>query len=84
MRIEEIREAVEVIALFRTGHVMPLKFRWREKIYRVNSINGGWQSEQGAVRFHHFAVMSEGSDIFELCYNERTHNWKLEKVSLEA
>ena len=42
---EEIHEPVEVIALFRQGRVSPLKFRWRERIYRVNRINGNWHSD---------------------------------------
>jgi len=82
MRIEEISESVEVIALFRAGKLSPLKFRWREKVYRVNRVNGHWAVEEGAVRFHHYAVMCEGPDVYDLAYNSRAHDWKLEKVSL--
>jgi hypothetical protein len=82
MRVEDIHEPVEVIALFRSGRLSPLKFRWRERVYKVIRIHGGWQTEEGAYRFHHFAVVSEGPDVYELSYNERAHDWQIEKVSL--
>jgi hypothetical protein len=82
MRIEEIDEPVEVIALFQTGKLSPLKFRWRDRVYRIQKINGGWNSDIGAVRMHHFAVMSDGPDVFELVYNERAHDWKINRISV--
>ncbi|MDD5088709.1 MAG: hypothetical protein PHI18_07925 [bacterium] len=82
--METIQEPVEVIALFREGKLSPLRFRWRQRVYRVTRINGGWDTEEGATRYHHFAVMSEsgGDDVFELSYNARAHHWRIEKVSL--
>jgi len=82
MRLEDIHEPVEMIALFRLGKLLPLKFRWRERVYRVERINGNWTTDEGALRIHHFAVAADGPDIFDLSYNERAHSWKLEKVSL--
>ncbi|MFH1009725.1 MAG: hypothetical protein V1784_00645 [bacterium] len=82
MRIEEIHEPVEVIALFRKGKLMPLKFRWKGREYRVQQINCGWNTDEGETRFHHFAVMSEGPDVYELTYNHSTYEWKIENVSL--
>ncbi|RPH95074.1 hypothetical protein EHM69_05630 [candidate division KSB1 bacterium] len=82
MRVEEIGEAVEVIALFHSGRLSPLKFRWRENVYRVMRIQGGWTTDEGLTRYHHFAVVAEGPDVYELSYNERGHDWRIEKVSL--
>ena len=82
MRIETIQEPVEVIVLFRDGKLSPLKFRWRERIYKISRINGGWDTEEGIVRFHHFAVVTDGPDVFELSYNTKAHHWKIEKVSV--
>lgn len=84
MRIEQISETIEVIALFHSGRLSPLKFRWRERVYRVNRIHGGWITEEGIARLHHFAVVSDGTDVYELSYNERGHDWKIEKVSLDG
>ena len=82
MRVEEIRESVDVIALFRGRVLLPLKFRCKDRTYQVRHINGGWRTDEGASRFHHFAVMSEGPDVYELSYNERWQEWKIETVSL--
>lgn len=82
MKTEDVNEGVEVIALFQTGKVSPLKFRWRDRIYRITRINGGWKSDVGAERLHHFAVMSDGPDVYELVYAERNHDWKINRISL--
>jgi hypothetical protein len=82
MRVEEISEAIEVIALFHRGKLSPIKFRWRERVYKILCVNGHWTSEEGATRFHHFAVTSADADVFEIRYNDRRHDWTLEKVSL--
>jgi len=82
MRIEEIHERVEVIALFRNGSLLPLKFRWKGREYRVLRMNCTWNTDEGETRFHHFAVMSDGPDVYELTYNRSTYEWKIENVSL--
>lgn len=82
MRVEEIHEPIEVIAVFRKGKLSPLKFRWKGRTYAVSRVNGGWNTDEGETRFHHFAVMSVGPDIFELTYNQSTYEWIIEKVSL--
>jgi hypothetical protein len=82
MFLQEINEPVEVIALFRQGKLSPLKFRWRDQVYRVNRINGSWNRQEGRSRLFHFAVMSESTDVYELSYNETSLNWRIEKVSL--
>jgi hypothetical protein len=82
MKIEEIREPVDVIALFRGRALLPLRFRWKQRTYSIRQVNGGWRTDEGASRFHHFAVMSEGPDVYELSYNERSQEWRIETVSL--
>jgi hypothetical protein len=82
MKTEDIREPIEVIALFRSGNLCPLKFRWKDHIYKVCRVNGNWSTDEGSAHYHHFAVMSDGPDVFELAYNEHDFNWTLERVSL--
>ncbi len=82
MRIEEIAEPIEVIALFSAGKLSPIRFRWRSKVYKVLRVNGNWAVDEGAVRFHHFAVQCDGPDVYDIAYNSRAHDWTMEKVSL--
>ena len=69
MRFEDIRDPIEVIVVFRGGKMRPLKFRWRERVYKIERINGGWVSDEGQNRFYHYSVMGEGPDVYEISYN---------------
>ena len=82
LKIEEIGDVVEVVVWFQGGKIMPLRFRWRSRTYKVKHVNGVWRSEIGRDHFHHFAVASDSADVYELAYNEHSGIWKLEKVAL--
>ena len=82
MRYEEIGDRLEVIALFRDGRIHPLKFRWRDRVYRVERVNGEWTSDEGQTRFLHYSVMTSGPDVYEIAYNSETHGWRLMRVCL--
>jgi hypothetical protein len=82
MRYEDIGDPIEVITLFRDGALKPLKFRWKGRVYRISRVNGGWCSDEGATKFHHFSVMSDGPDVYELAYNSSDLNWELSRVCL--
>jgi len=82
MRYEDIGDPIEVITLFRDGSLKPLKFRWKDRVYKISRVNGGWLSDEGSTRFHHFSVMSEGPDVYELSYNTDSLHWELSRVCL--
>ena len=84
LKIEDVGDTVEVVVWFKAGRIMPLRFRWRGRTYKVRNVNADWQSEIGATRFHHYAVMSDAPDVYELSYNEHTYAWKLEKVAVDG
>ena len=82
MRYEEIGDNVEVISLFRHGRQQPLKFRWKNNVYVVSRINGGWSSDLGSQKRLHYSVCAEGPDVYELCFNLETLDWELSRVCL--
>lgn len=82
MRYEDIGDKVELIALFRDGRIQPLKFRWKDRVYRIERVNGEWVSDQGQTRFYHYSVMTTGPDVYELTYNGDTRGWTLSRVCL--
>ena len=82
MKIEKLCERIEVIALFQKGKLSPIKFRWKGRTHRIHRIHGDWSTQEGTTRFHHFAVASDGPDIYELSYNESTYVWQIEGISL--
>ena len=82
MTYEDIGNKIDVIALFQGGRMNPLKFRWKERVYRVERVNGEWVSDEGQTRFFHFSVMTSGPDIYELTYNNQSRVWTLSRVCL--
>ncbi len=76
--ITEIGESVRVMAVFESG-IRPVKFRWRENVYRVSEVTYSWQSTRGSERIIHFSV-TDGTALFELSYNRSTMEWRLERL----
>ena len=84
MRFEDIGEPIEVIAVFRGGKMRPLKFRWSERVYKIERINGGWVSDEGRSRLFHYSVMSDGPDVYEISYNPDRFSWHIDRVCMEG
>ena len=82
MQYEEIGDSLEVIAIFSAGKVRPLKFRWRSRVYRVERVNGEWMSDEGTTHFHHFSVMTNGPDVYEITLNMEARSWVMDRVCL--
>jgi hypothetical protein len=80
---QEIEEPIDVIALFEKGRMRPVRFRWKERVYRIAKVTGDWQSEVGRYRLRHFAVIDEASNFFELSFDQYDSVWSLAKVSAE-
>ena len=84
MTYEDVFQPIEVITLFQHGKIQPIKFRWNERVYKVEKVNGGWVSDEGINRMYHFSVMSQGPDCFELTYDSRSLKWELTRVCIEG
>ncbi len=79
----EGEESIDVIALFEKGRMRPVRFRWKERVYRIVKVTGDWQSEVGRYRLRHFAVVDEASNFFELSFDQHYSVWKLTRVAVE-
>ena len=78
----KIEEPVIVAAIFkRKPLIKPVWFMWRDKKYRVQEVTYSWSDSDGQVKRHHFAV-SDGANIYQLCYNTKLLNWKLLAVDM--
>ena len=84
MVYEEVYEPIDVISVFQHGKMRPVKFKWNERVYKVDKINGGWVSDEGSNRYYHFSVAAGGPDCFELCFDLRNLSWELTRVCLEG
>ena len=84
MRYEDIGDFIEVIAIFRNGNMQPLKFRWNGRVYKIERVNGKWVSDEGKTRFHHYSVMTDGPDVYEITYNPDRFAWEIDRVCMEG
>jgi hypothetical protein len=96
MDVVEIGEPVKVDVIFETlpclknakgmvfphHKIKPQSFSWRGREYRVREITYVWREAIGDALVYHFAV-TEGDNIFELCFNNSTMEWALANVARE-
>lgn len=84
MVYEDIFEDIEVISLFNDGKIKPLRFKWNGRIYKINKINGHWVSAQGYNKQHHFSIIADSSDYFEIMLDTSNFEWQVTRVCLEG
>ena len=84
MYFEELFEPIEVITYFQNKKIIPLKFRWNGRVYKIRQVNGHWREHLGTAQQHHFSVQVEGSDYFELLFDSADFSWQLARVGMEG
>ncbi|MCL4390018.1 MAG: DUF6504 family protein [Patescibacteria group bacterium] len=76
---EEIKEFVEVAAVFVGGKAVPKAFFWRGRKYIVEKINLEHQERQGSDPLFYFSVTAAGNS-YELSFDSHNLVWKLERI----
>ncbi len=84
MHFEDLFEPIEVITYFENGKIIPLKFRWNSRVYKIKRVTGHWKESQGYAQQHHFSVHVEGSDSFELLFDNNNFSWQLARVCMDG
>lgn len=56
----------------------PRSFVWQGKELHIKSIENAWQELVRRL----FRVITQGSRVFDLCYNETTHRWSAIEFTL--
>ena len=72
-------EAIEVGAIFRNGKMFPKWFLWKDRRYSIKEVTYEWQDKRGTEVLFFFAV-SDGTNIFQIYFNNRFVHWRLTKV----
>ena len=78
-----IDEEIRVGVAFDSRKVFPVWFLWRDRYYKVKAVNFSWNSAEGTAKLHHYAV-TDGVNTYELCFNSRTLEWRLGKITGES
>lgn len=81
--IEQIREPVDVLVSFSGGQIRPRAFLWRNRKYRVDSVNLSYSSRDGREPVYFFAV-SDGANSYKLCFLPAKMSWKLMEMYVEG
>jgi hypothetical protein len=96
MELIEIGEPVKVQVIFESlpcirdtrggmfphHKIKPRSFSWRNREHEIAEITYVWREAIGDALIYHFTV-SEGGNIFELCFNNNTMEWILANVACE-
>ncbi|MBI5367590.1 MAG: hypothetical protein HZA54_11175 [Planctomycetes bacterium] len=78
----ELNDVVQVGAVFgRDGKkLQPVWFAWRGRPYRLTRATYAWSGRDGQARVHHFSVLDEQGNCYELTYHAETMVWRLAGV----
>ena len=79
----DLNEPVEVIALYETGILRPLRFQWRGHSHRVDRVTGSWKSQKGETWLRYFSLTDANGNVFLLVFDERGAQWTISKVWVE-
>ncbi len=82
MTVEKYDDPIEVIFYSGLEELRPLKFKWNDRVIKVKSTNGYWNSYEGNKLYHFFAVSDESENYYELqCLDMK---WKLIKMVFDV
>jgi hypothetical protein len=71
-------EPVEVIAHFHNLEINIIKFKWNNKVYKVDQITNKWKIPDGiGVRTHFIVICKESEIICELSFNPADMKWEI-------
>ena len=81
---ERIKESIVVAAIFgRRPKVKPVWFVWQNQQHRIARITYTWMDKEGQAKLYHFAV-SDGANLYELCYDSEQLTWRLVAQEIEG
>jgi hypothetical protein len=52
-------------------------------VYKVSEVTGDWKTDIGRYKVHHYAVVDNASNFFQLTYDERQTSWMISKIWVE-
>ena len=83
VKIEEISEPIRVLADCSGGEVTPVRFRWGERTYVIDAVNGRWTDRNGDGLALHYSVQV-GDETYYLHFAGSDVQWWLDRVVLDG
>jgi len=82
MNVTRVNQPIKVAAVFDGPSIKPKWFTWVNKKFEIKKVAMVWKSYDGSARIMHFSV-TDGSSLYEISFNNRTYEWRLEKIAVE-
>lgn len=80
MNIEKINEPIRVLASFAGGACQPLRFRWGNREYRVDAVNGQWTDRSGGNGYCLHYSVQVGNETYYIHFASAAVQWTLDQV----
>jgi hypothetical protein len=74
---QEFDEAIAVEAVFYRGQIRPRRFQWGNQARKVAKITYRWKERKGEATIYFFALLTEDRTALEICFNDKTLEWRL-------
>jgi hypothetical protein len=76
--VQEFHEPIEMIGHFRTGEILPCRFRWKNRVYHISRVSSCWESREGVYRRYHYVVRTRDEDVYEIHLELENMTWMLD------
>ncbi len=82
--IAEIAANIDVLAQFGKGGLRPRVFVWERRRHTITTITASWVEPAGHSKFYHFAVQTDGANVYELCFDQARMTWSLTRIHTDG
>ena len=79
MNIEKIGEPIRVLAVCAAGRIEPVRFRWGQRTYKIDCVNGQWVDRAGEGYCLHYSVQV-GRETYYIHFSSKQVQWWLDEV----
>jgi hypothetical protein len=71
-------ESIDVISRFHRRSVQPTRFRYAGRVHTVARILYTWVTREGRFPVHHFTVLTQDGNRYEMSLHTYTMGWTLQ------
>jgi len=80
---ETLDDPIEVGVIFTERGVRPTWFSWQGRRRPIAQVTYAWKERDGNLVRRYFTV-SDGTSVYELCFDPVGLRWRLTKVTVEG
>ena len=84
MAFNKMPEPIDVISMFHKKTIRPVKFKYSGRVHKVTRILYTWVTREGGFPVHHFSVLTDDDNRFELSLNTYTLRWTIDDAEAAA